>query len=155
MPVKSTSNASQVLTDLDRLIAKKVEETADETLRLVQEMYRRPKRGRLYGINQKKLKALRRFRAGKRKTAPSGVHRASAPGEAPAIDSAALRKGTTRTDVRRKSDRRWIVSLGVTLQSGRADVAKHLEFGTKRIAPRPAWRPALEIMRARRANLKG
>lgn len=161
MPSTYKSNKAAILAEMDRVIVLEVERTADEALSLVQEMYREPKTGRLYGANAKKIRALRRYRAGKRKTAPSGLHRASAPGEAPAIDSAALRKGTNRTNAQRLSALHWSVLCGITLQSGRGgpvsqgrSIAEILEFGGVKIAPRPAWRPALEILRARRANLK-
>ena len=147
MPVKSKSNRAAIEAELDRITKQKVEETADEMLREVQMMYRAPKSGRVYKVGttatKSDRKAGRRFRS----------HRASAPGEAPAIDTAALRKGTTRTEARKAGPMRWVVALGVTLQSGRSNVAVWLEMGTRRIQPRPAWRPALAILRARRANL--
>lgn len=163
MAVTSKSNRREVEMQLDAKIKAAIEGIADEVLRDVQESYRAPKHGRLYGITRKKLGALRRFRAGKRKTAPRGLHRASKAGEAPAVDSAALSKGTTRTPAQKVSHLRWVVSLGVTLQSGRAtpgadgmSIAERLEKGSTggRLAPRPAWSPALAAMRARRLNLK-
>jgi hypothetical protein len=73
-------------------------------------------------------------------------HRASAPGEAPAVDTAALSKAVTHTDPEKIGDV-LSIDLGVTQESGRAEIAEYLEFGTTNIDARPAWRPALEILR--------
>jgi hypothetical protein len=65
---------------------------------------------------------------------PDREHRASAPGEAPATDTGRLANSV----------------LFRSLPSARAEVftdvvyGAYLEFGTQRIAPRPAWRPAAE-----------
>lgn len=62
------------------------------------------------------------------------VHRASAPGEAPAIDTGHL---VNSFRVRMKDRTTAIVEV-------RAEQAAALEFGTGRIAARPYLRPALE-----------
>lgn len=156
MPSTYTSNRKAILAEMDRVIAREVERTGDDVLRLVQESYRSPKSGRVYRIGKTPTKGDRRAGRSFRS------HRASAPGEAPAIDSSALSKGTARTDAVRVSDLRWLVTCGVTIQSGRGapvsqgrSIAEILEFGGVRVEPRPAWRPALEVLRARRTNLKG
>lgn len=139
-----TWTAEALLKEIEITERKAVTALGQRYERILQEMFRLPKRGRLYGINRKKLKALRKFRAGKRKTAPR-VHRASAPGEAPAIDTGALRKGVTR-EVGKDADGSFI-EIGVSNESGRAEIASHLELGTRRMDPRPSWRPALEQLR--------
>lgn len=64
----------------------------------------------------------------------SKIHRASAPGEAPATDTGALVSSTyfTQPD-----------SMTAAIGS-RLDYAFYLEFGTMRIEPRPSWVPAAE-----------
>jgi hypothetical protein len=62
------------------------------------------------------------------------VHRASAPGEAPATDTGALVSSTylSRVD-------EFTQAIG-----SRLDYAFFLEFGTMKIDPRPAWVPSAE-----------
>jgi hypothetical protein len=64
----------------------------------------------------------------------SPTHRASAPGEAPATDTGMLASSVTF---------KKISTLGVTIES-RLPYATWLEFGTQRMAARPAWTPAAE-----------
>jgi len=83
-------------------------------------------------------------------------NRASAPGEAPAIQTAALRKSVRRV-ITRISRLNYSVLIGVSLQGGRGgpagksgrSIAEDLEFGTSRMQARPAWRPALAILMQR------
>ena len=63
---------------------------------------------------------------------PGGSHRASAPGESPAIDSGRLAESLT---VFRRSTFQWYVGSDV-------EYAPWLEYGTYSIAPRPYLRPA-------------
>ena len=66
-------------------------------------------------------------------------HTASAPDEAPAVDSGRLRQSITALHV---GEGRWRVGTN-------AFYAIYLEFGTRRMAARPFIRPALEkVMRA-------
>lgn len=69
-----------------------------------------------------------------RKYSPNRTHRASAPGEPPASDT-----GRLANSIVFKDEGRLAVSVG-------SDVvyASYLEFGTSRMAPRPAWTPAVE-----------
>lgn len=64
-------------------------------------------------------------------------HRASAPGEAPATDTGRL-VGSIRFIVRPSESR---AEVGVFATSG-IDYAEFLEFGTRKIAPRPYLGPA-------------
>lgn len=61
-------------------------------------------------------------------------HRASAPGEAPAMDTGTL---ANSIDTERESPGAWVVYTNV-------DYAEYLEFGTVRMASRPAFVPAAE-----------
>jgi hypothetical protein len=65
--------------------------------------------------------------------------RASAPGQPPAVHTGRLVRAIG-TVVRREGGQ-WVAEAGVEASS--APVAEELEYGTARIAPRPAWRPAL------------
>lgn len=65
---------------------------------------------------------------------PSRVHKASAPGEAPATDTGRLVGSITFTE-----DGPMSVTIGSALA-----YASYLEFGTHKMAPRPAWVPAAE-----------
>lgn len=62
-------------------------------------------------------------------------HQASAPGQAPAVDTGRLR-GSIDVDTSR------ISALVVTIRA-QTEYAEHLEFGTSRMAARPYMRPAL------------
>lgn len=106
---------------LDDVIRKKLTNIVRRIARKVDDLFRLPKSGRFYG-----------------------KHQASAPGEAPGIETAALRKSVT-TSVQKVGDS-WAGDVGPSLQSGRAEIASMLEFGTSNIEPRPAWRPALEAV---------
>lgn len=68
-----------------------------------------------------------------------GSHVASAPGEAPAMDTGALANSVQ------------VESTGPTSAavSSNQDYAAHLEYGTRRMAARPAWIPAAERVRPR------
>jgi HK97 gp10 family phage protein len=71
------------------------------------------------------------------KVNPTRTHQASAPGEAPATDTGRLANSVT---FQREG------KLSVTVGS-QIVYAAMLEFGTSRMASRPAWVPAVEDMR--------
>lgn len=62
------------------------------------------------------------------------THRASAPGEAPATDTGGL-----VSSIYFKQETKLSAEIG-----SRLPYAYWLEFGTKKIKPRPSWRPAVE-----------
>jgi hypothetical protein len=62
------------------------------------------------------------------------VHRASAPGEAPATDTGAL-----VNSIYNESRGKYSRAIG-----SRLDYAYYLEFGTFKMAKRPSWIPAVE-----------
>jgi len=79
------------------------------------------------------------------KYVPRRVHQASAPGQAPATDTGALIASIVidRTDVPR----------GRIVIAATSAYAKHLEYGTRKMAPRPFLRRALRTMRRRIVQL--
>lgn len=70
-----------------------------------------------------------------------GNHRASAPGEAPAMDSGLLANTIGVSSVP------GVDNDLAAMVVANADYAPHLEFGTSRMAPRPFLRPAFERAR--------
>jgi hypothetical protein len=62
------------------------------------------------------------------------VHRASAPGEAPATDTGGL-----VISIYNESRGKYAKAIG-----SRLDYAYYLEFGTFKMAKRPSWIPAVE-----------
>jgi len=128
-------------------IQAKLLSAAYEYERILDESFRAPKSGRLYGAKKALLKFARVKISGSNARV-GGVHRASAPGEAPAIWTGALRK-SIRHIISRIAKMTYSIQIGVAPQSGRGDISKMLEFGTSRMAPRPAWRPALSILQNR------
>lgn len=100
-------------------VAKAVEATALLTRTDIQTRIQRgPKTGRIY-------------RRG------NILHQASAPGQAPATDTGFLVASIDYT----KQDKLTAVV------GSRLVYAAYLEFGTMKMAPRPAWRPAVEKMK--------
>ena len=71
------------------------------------------------------------------KSNPNRTHTASAPGEAPATDT-----GRLASSVNYKREGAMSATVGSNIV-----YAAMLEFGTSRIAPRPAWVPATEAVR--------
>ncbi len=65
-----------------------------------------------------------------------GAHQASAPGEAPAVDT-----GKLKNAIRSEFPKRGKAIVNVAAEYGAA-----LEFGTRKIAARPFMRPAAEKM---------
>jgi phage gpG-like protein len=76
-------------------------------------------------------KSGRRYRRG------GGMHQASAPGEAPAVDLGQL---INSIQIRDESDLTSVVGTNV-------EYATALEYGTRKMAPRPVWRPVAERLR--------
>jgi len=105
--------------DLGNSLALIVDATALEAVTDVRKAIQGPpKTGREYarGVNKDK------------------VHRASAPGEAPATDTGAL-----VSSIYNESRGKYSKAIG-----SRLDYAYYLEFGTFKMAKRPSWIPAVE-----------
>lgn len=102
--------------DVATAVENAVEATALETISDVKRAIQRgPKTGRVYQRGRK-------------------VHRASAPGQAPATDTGAL----VISIYYRKADP-FTAAVGSRLK-----YAFNLEFGTRKMAARPSWLPAAE-----------
>lgn len=102
--------------DIDQAVTDAVNATGLE-LRgdVVKRIQRGPKTGRVY-----------------KKSSPTRTHKASAPGQAPATDT-----GRLVSSVIFEVEGPATVTVG-----SRLAYAHYLEFGTRNIAPRPAWTPA-------------
>ena len=122
--------------EAEREIGKAVQKTALDIDRDVKKRIQRgPKSGRVY-TDIFRMIGGRPVPIGPREgnnLSPS--HQASAPGEAPASDTG----GLSRSIYVNKSGP-LEATVGSTLVYG-----YYLEFGTSRIAPRPAWTPAAEL----------
>lgn len=127
--------------------------------RRLQEMFRAPKHGRVYraetqvsfktkGGSDVSFTAWKGRGVGKKGRAGK-VHIASAPGEAPAIDTGALRQSVTHEVDSDKDGAR--LRLGVS--TGAAQYALRLEFGGKGLEPRPAWVPTMMEMKEKMPEL--
>lgn len=114
-------HGDQVLRKIDGVVAKRMQRMVQRYERIVQEKFREEKSGREY---------VRRSR----------IHVASAPGEAPAIDTGRLRQAVTH-QITRVGLAAYEGVIGVALAA--AKYAKFLEFGTSRMEPRPVWLPSL------------
>jgi phage gpG-like protein len=126
----------QLLARVDQMVKDRVTGAAYFYKRELDKLYRAPKSGRIY-------------RVGKTPTAAQALrgatfreHQASAPGEAPAIDTGALRRSVTHKIIK-LGWARYKAALGSKLP-----YAAYLEFGTRFIEPRPAWIPALMTLHA-------
>lgn len=99
-------------------VSQVVRKTAHDVEANVKLEMRAPKSGRLY-------------RRG------SGTHQASAPGQAPAVDFGQLINSIQVENV----------SELTSLVGTNTEYAMALEYGSRRVAPRPVWRPVIEKMR--------
>ena len=115
---------------VDRGVRARLDDLAFEFERIMQELFRMPKHGR-------------RSRRGRK------WHTASAPGEAPAIDTGRLRQSITH-QFEKTADGQDFVVIGTTI--GSPPYPRYLEFGTSRMKPRPAWLPALNALRIRQSS---
>jgi hypothetical protein len=116
MPVRVTkNNLSQIAQALEKAAADTTMAAAFYTQGKARESMAGPKSGRLYKVSE-----------------TGELHQASAPGEAPAIDTTNLSESVQAERVG-NTDARTFVS---------AEYAAPLEFGTARMAPRPFLIPA-------------
>lgn len=99
-------------------VSQVVRKTAHDVEAGVKTEMRAPKSGRLY-------------RRG------SGTHQASAPGQAPAVDFGQLINSIQVENVTELT----------SLVGTNTEYAMALEYGSRRVAPRPVWRPVIEKMR--------
>lgn len=109
------NNLINLVNSLDRTNAKITLAAAHYAEKVAKESMMKPKTGRLYKVN----------RTGK-------LHRASAPGQAPAIDTGNLVNSIHSEQVNRSEARTFT----------NVEYAPMLEFGTAKMAPRPFMTPA-------------
>ncbi len=125
-------------------LAPVLQETTEQAIRYMQEAMREPKTGRTYrrgGLGTRTAQVTRGLARREKKpglrraTAGGRIHRASAPGEAPASDSGAASGSLVA----------HIDGLHARIEG--AEVLRRLDEGTSKIAPRPLVAPALERAR--------
>lgn len=132
--VTLTSNIPELIALMESRAAKAVDETLNDFSRMVVELFQQPKSGIFYR------------RPGRQLHAPiaQGVtdgHRASAPGEPPAIDYGNL---VSSFESKKETAYKVYASIG----GPRAPYAVALELGSVRMAPRPYWAVAVERVRS-------
>ena len=115
---------------VDAHIRKELTRIAFEYERNLQASFREKKTGLIYRIGRTRR------------------HRASSPGESPAIMFATLTK-SVRFEISKLGPLVYRLVIGSTLEK----IPAWLEFGTRFMKPRPAWRPTYDGMR-RKLRLK-
>lgn len=113
-------------------VSQVIRKTALDVETKIKNEMRKPKSGRKY-VRVKGQGLTRKGTERKRKS----MHQASAPGEAPAVDFGQL---INSIQVENVTDLKSAVGTSV-------EYAMPLEFGSRRLAPRPVWRPVIEKMR--------
>jgi hypothetical protein len=167
MPTRYESNRPAADAQMSKWIRAHLVDEVTRFERILDDQLRSPKTGSLFSKSVARTRRYARqvisgrgYRNGKE---PSrGIKQRSAPGEAPAIQTAALRKGVAHR-IERLASKDWSAVIGVTIQSGRGgpqgksgrSIADDLEFGTSTMAPRPAWRLALAKWRAEYQGARG
>lgn len=116
----SDNRIPELRTKVPRQVEKILRETATKIVDQAKMGMREPKSGRYYVVS----------RTGK-------LHRASAPGESPAIDTGNL---VNSFEIKKINDALFKINVN-------ADYASHLEFGTTKMAPRPFLIPAVEKLK--------
>lgn len=112
MKITATNSLPSLSAGMTARVSKVVKATAQAVVAGAKERMAEPKSGRAYG-----------------------THRASAPGEAPAIDTGNL-AGSFEIE-EQQVGLRAVITVG-------GEYGPHLEFGTVHMAPRPFLTPALE-----------
>jgi phage gpG-like protein len=126
----------QLMEGVDRMVKDRITGAVHFYEHELDRLFRATKSGRIYRVG-KTPSAKQKARGAKFRE-----HQASAPGEAPAIDTGALRRSVTHKIVK-DSWAHYRATIGSKLP-----YAAYLEFGTRHIEPRPAWIPALLTLRA-------
>ncbi|PIY28400.1 MAG: hypothetical protein COZ09_10145 [Comamonadaceae bacterium CG_4_10_14_3_um_filter_60_42] len=123
--IEGTEELNRALGKLSKDAEKYVSDAVNATgLELRGDIVKRYQRGSKTGIIYAKVN-------------PTRTHQASAPGEAPATDTGRLVSATVFSRIGR---------LAAEVEN-KVLYGAMLEWGTRNIAPRPAWRPAAEEIR--------
>ena len=137
-------HGEKLLSDIEREAMNRVD-AACNVVRNKMIKIQKPGSGRVY----KKVRGGKAGGSRGRRTAKNYIyHRASAPGQPPAPDTGHLRRSIQYEIYKRRHHVFGIVGTSVPY-------GKWLEFGTRRMKPRPFARPALDMERARVLRLIG
>jgi hypothetical protein len=117
LKVRVDSKFPQLNAEAERLASRAVKHTAERIHRVTAEMMGEPKTGRVYPHG------------------PTGLHQASSPGEAPAIETHQL-VNSLKTEYLQPQQ-------GYVYTE--TEYSVYLEFGTSRMAKRPFFGPAAQI----------
>lgn len=163
MTVRVTNNFARVVADVERAAQKSVRAGTLMLGKMIRETLSRPGKGRVYVRRKNARKEVRRIGATgarfltrgeaarllrerrtrglkNRSTRSLGFHKASAPGDPPAVDTGNLRNswqtGFSSPGPVIKDGNKYRLVVG-----SKAKYARRLEFGGGAIAPRPYVRP--------------
>ncbi len=136
----------EFLKSLDDEVERAMKRTVTTVANRVRVLQTGPRTGRLYRIGKTPIKSAKYWHmvGGKKVYKPmpqtGRFHQASAPGEPPAVWSGRLFRSVFEKviPVFEKGKLAWRGFVGTNVE-----YAPHLEFGTKRMKPRPLWRRAV------------
>jgi hypothetical protein len=128
LKLRFTAATRKVLGDIAPQVKKFLEDLGRDLTDAMKRSLSLPKHGRVYVRSD-----ARRKRSGRAFRRLERIHRASAPGEAPASDTGALARSIKAR-----------VPSAFQLEIETSDIGEMLEFGTETIDERPFIRPAIK-----------
>lgn len=136
MPFQLVMKIPQMQAQHDEGVQRIVDKYAELIVNTMKRSMRAGKSGRFYPKKQKSIAGIPSF--GKMRTT-AYLHQASAPGQAPAVDT-----GDLFRSIRNNPDGRFARVVSAGGDAPASQYAYALEFGTVKMAPRPYFLPAFE-----------